>query len=406
MTTQFPLSKQAAWTAVAVLWMVAFLYYFDRLLLTSMRDAIRADLKMTDAQFGLLTSSFLWVYGVLGPLGGFIADRFGRRLIILASLITWSVAIWLTGHTHSFSELLGSRILMGISEACFLPSALALISNHHRGSTRSRATGLFNTGLYAGSAAGGIGGWLADRYDWRLGFSSLAAVGVVSAVIAAIFLKDADSPEETPLGNREQVTAYEAMRALLSNRGFWVLVGVFCVVSLANWLAYGWLATYLRERFNLSHGVAGLSATGFIPIGAFVGVIGGGIWSDRWYRQQSRARIWVAATGIALAAPAFYLAGSTNLFPAAIIGLLVFGVGRGFLDANSMPILRQISPEKYSAAGYGLFNSAGCIVGGLTTYGGGALLDAQISLSIVFRDAAIGMALIAIALACLKIRKT
>lgn len=406
MKPEFAQSARAAWRALAVLWMMAFLYYFDRLLLTSMRDAIRTDLRLNDAQFGLLTSSFLWVYGVLCPVGGYVADRFGRRPILLSSLALWSVAVWLTGHARSFEELLAARVLMGISEACFLPAALALLSNHHRSRTRSFATGLFNTGIYAGGALGGIGGWLAEQYGWRPQFSLLGGVGLVYAVIAAIALQDAPAPEEPETVECERPGVFAAMKTLLGRRGFWFLFAVFCVVSVANWLFYGWLPTFLRERFNLSHAVAGLSATALIPIGTFSGVICGGLWADRWTRTQPRGRAWVAAIGIGLAAPALFVAGSSMLFPAVIAALIIFGVGRGFFDSNCMPILRQVATERYSATGYGLLNMVGCIMGGLATYGGGLLLDAKIPLTIVFQSAAVGMVFVALGLACLNTQRS
>jgi hypothetical protein len=89
----------------------------------------------------------------------------------------------------------------------------------------------------------------------------------------------------------------------------------------------------------------------------------------------------------------------------AVVGLLLFGLGRGFFDATCMPILRQISAQRYSATGYGFLTLAGCLVGGLVTYGSGALLDAKISLGIVFRCAALGMAVGAIGLGLLKPRR-
>ena len=80
-STPTPAVSRLAWVIVGVLWVIALLNYLDRLMITAMRDALKADIAMTDAQFGLLTSVFLWVYGFFSPLGGYLADRFGRSRV-------------------------------------------------------------------------------------------------------------------------------------------------------------------------------------------------------------------------------------------------------------------------------------------------------------------------------------
>src|SRR3954467_8423673 len=97
--------NRAAWIAVGLLWFVALLNYLDRLVITTMRESVIASVPMTEAQFGLLTSVFLWVYGVFSPTCGFVADRLSRRRVIFFSLIIWSALTWLTGHAHTFQQL-------------------------------------------------------------------------------------------------------------------------------------------------------------------------------------------------------------------------------------------------------------------------------------------------------------
>mgnify|MGYP000875057871 CR=1 FL=1 len=163
---------------VGLLAVVACLNYLDRYILTTMRGSIVGAIPMTDAQFGLLTSMFLWVYAFMSPVGGFIADRLGRTKVIISSLFLWSGVTWLTAHATTFPELLATRVVMGLSEACYLPAALALISDYHRGPTRSLATGIHMIGLSFGQGLGGLGGVLAERHGWSYPFMLFGGIGI------------------------------------------------------------------------------------------------------------------------------------------------------------------------------------------------------------------------------------
>ena len=117
----------AAWAAVAVLWLVGGSNYLTRMMLTTMRGSILEEIPMSDAQFGLLTSGFLWVYAFASPFAGFVADRFSRRRVVIISLCAWSIITWLTSYARTFEQFLVLRILLGLSQACYIPAALALI---------------------------------------------------------------------------------------------------------------------------------------------------------------------------------------------------------------------------------------------------------------------------------------
>src|ERR1700749_1380620 len=93
-----------AWAVVAMLFPVALLNYLDRMMVATMRTSIRADIPpiANDAQFGFLMAVFMWVYAVFSPVGGFLADRYNRRGMVILSLFIWSAMTWLTGHAHTF----------------------------------------------------------------------------------------------------------------------------------------------------------------------------------------------------------------------------------------------------------------------------------------------------------------
>lgn len=378
-----------AWMVVGLLCVVALLNYLDRQMIASMRDPIRADFHVTDAQFGLFTSVFLWSYAACSPLGGFLADRFGKRGVILTSLFFWSAATVATAFAQTTNQMLAARVLMGVSEACYIPAGLALISDFHRGPTRSLATGIHMTGLYIGGALGGIGGFLAEHAGWRFGFKLFGFIGIGYAVALVFLLRNAPPAERPTAALVPQRPAFtSALASLLSRGGFWMLLVINILVGVVNWLVYTWLPTFLKDRFHLGLGEAGISATAYIQVASFIGVLAAGTIADGWSRTNPRARSLVAAIAYLCAAPCLFFSATTGWFPAAIAGLCVFGLGRGAYDANAMPILRDLVPEKYSATGYGLLNLIGTTAGGVMVYYGGMLKDANVSLSLIFQAAA------------------
>ncbi len=361
------------WVVVALLWVVALLNYLDRQVIFSMFPVLRAEMKLSDLELGLVGSSFLWVYGLCSPFSGFLADRYGRRRVLITSLIVWSVLTWLTGQTRTLPELLFVRALMGISEACYLPAALALIADYHDESTRSRATGLHYSGIYAGIVLGGVGGgWVAEHYGWRLAFTVLGAIGVAYALVLIALLKEKTVAARV---DAEQPRFFPAAQALLRLPGFPMLMSIFAAVSVANWLIYNWMPLYLYERFGMSLTASGFSATFYVQVGSVVGILVGGALADRWFQKNRRGRVWTQAAGIAAAAPFLFLSGFTSVAGLLLVGLAVFGVGRGMYDSNGMPVLCQIVPADLRSTGFGLLNMAGTFSGGFVALGAGALKE-------------------------------
>lgn len=402
-------TKAYAWLVVALLWVVAFLNYFDRILITSMRDPIVAEFGLTDAQFGLLTSVFLWSYGFVSPLGGYLADRYSRKKVIVLSVAIWSAVTLWTGYTSSFPEMLATRLLMGISEACYIPAALALITDYHTGRTRSLATGLHMCGLYTGLALGGLGGFIAEYWGWRYGFHVFGAFGILYSLVLVYFLKDTakvdGSKPDTAPAEGQTYSIKEVLSTLFKLPSFYIILVFFAVLGMANWLVNGWLPTFLKDQFQLDLGTAGISATGYIQVGSFIGVILGGIIADRWVQKNPKGRINVMIIGFCIGAPFLFIMASTQVFVLAIVAMMVFGLARGFNDANLMPMLRQVVDQRYIATAYGFLNFLSTIVGGIMVYVGGALKDANVSLSITYQVIAIVLLLASLTLVAVKLKQ-
>jgi MFS family permease len=389
-----PLAR--AWLIVGLLWFVAGLNYLDRVMITTMRASLVEAIPMTDAQFGLLTSVFLWVYALLSPFAGFLADRFSRSGVVVGSLFVWSAITWLTGHARTFDQLLIARALMGISEACYIPAALALIVDYHRGPTRSLATGVHMSGIMVGSGLGGLGGWLAERHTWSYAFSLFGLIGVIYSLVLISLLRDAPRDGDVlATGSAQKVGFLEALVSLFKRGSFILVLTYWALLGLVGWALVGWMPIFLGEQFQLRQGVAGLSATGYLQTAAMFGVLIGGAWADRWSRNNERGRILVPVVGLCVAAPGIFIAATTPLLPLAIMGLILYGLARAFADSNMMPILCLVADPRYRATGYGVLNLFSCVVGGAAIYAGGALRDAQVNLSLLFQLAAASLLLCA-----------
>ena len=251
--TKNKISNYYPWIVVAILWVVSMLNYLDRLLLASMRDPIKESIPMTDAQFGLLTTVFLLVYGILSPFGGYFADRYSRKMVIVFSLFVWScVTLW-TGFVNSFGEMLTARAIMGISEACYMPAAVALITDYHKGRTRSLASGLLMSGLYAGMALGGAGGYIADFWGWRYGYHLFGSIGILYAIILYFILRDApeNQPEteisivkESGKKDDNKINIPEMARNLFGSRSYWIIL-IYSILGRDDFLVNICMVAYL-----------------------------------------------------------------------------------------------------------------------------------------------------------------
>jgi MFS family permease len=375
-----------AWIVVAVLMPVALLNYLDRQLLASMKGSVMRDIPSiaTAENWGYILAQFKWIYAVFSLLGGYMADRFSRRLTICTSLFVWSAVTWLTGRVTTYDELLVVRSLMGISEAFYIPAALALIADYHTGHTRSRAIGLHQMAIYSGVILGGFGGYVADdsNMGWRFAFTACGVFGMLYTAPLMFILRDASSLKKS--ADSPKTSGQWAIGELLTNGSFILLVLYFTLPALAGWIVRDWMPAILSEKFKIGQGHAGVAATIYWQSAAIVGAIVGGLLADRWVERKNRGRIFVSAIGMCMIAPAIFGLGNAATLYAAVSCLILFGLGWGFFDCNNMPILSQIARPHLRATGYGIMNFVSISCGGLADWGFGILNDRRVPLSVTF----------------------
>jgi MFS family permease len=376
-----------AWLIVALLWFTVLSNYLARVLFTTMHGSIVTAIPMTEAQFGLLTSSLLWTYGFASPFAGFLSDRFNRSRVIIASTFLWSMITWLTSYARSFEELVLFRSLMGLVEACYMPAALALICDYHRGPTRSRAVAIHHSGFAVGLALSGWSGWLAELRSWHYTFAVVGFAGLIICVPLILWLRD--PPKGGTLDTaaaavpKPHVRLGEAIISPLSHGYFLLMLIVHALLNLVSWVFVGWAAVFLQEHFHLTQGFAGISSTGYMNAAVICGIFVGGIWADRWSLGNYRARMFVPAIGLLIGAPGILLVANGNLFAIAILGLVIYSLFSSFYEPNTMPVLCEVIDARYRATGYGMLNAVGMIAAGLGIYFSGVVRDLKIDLRVI-----------------------
>lgn len=367
-------SKYYPWMVVALLWVVALLNYMDRQMLSTMQEAMKIDIvELNKAEaFGALMAIFLWIYGFLSPVAGMVADRMSRKWLVVGSLFVWSFVTWMMGYADTFQQLYWLRAIMGVSEALYIPSALSLIADWHEGKSRSLAIGIHMTGLYVGQAIGGFGATIAAIFSWHSTFHWFGIIGVAYSLLLVALLHE--NPNHTvrvkkPMEHPEEKkpSLFAGLGVLFSIWAFWIILFYFAAPSLPGWAIKNWSPTLFSESLGIPMSQAGPISTITIAVSSFIGVIIGGIMSDRWVQRNIRGRVYTGAIGLGMMIPALLLLGFGQSLVAVVGSGLLFGIGYGMFDTNNMPILCQFVSAKYRGTAYGLMNMTGVFAGAAVT---------------------------------------
>lgn len=362
--------KKYPWVVVCLLWVVALLNYLDRQMLSTMKPSIMVDIHelQSGTSFGYLMAVFLWIYGFMSPISGVIADKVSRKWLIVVSLFVWSGVTLTMGYATTFNQLYWLRALMGVSEALYIPAGLSLIADYHSNKTRSLAVGIHMTGLYMGQALGGFGATIASAYSWQKTFHWIGIIGIAYSFVLVFFLKEKRKEKDFMSVSTNQISSLrKGLAILFTNFSFWILLLYFAVPSLPGWGVKNWLPTLFADSLQIDMSKAGPLSTITVAASSFLGVIFGGILSDRWVQKNICGRVYTSAIGIALTIPALLLIGFGHSLFSIISATFCFGFGFGIFDANNMPILCQIVSSKHRATAYGLMNMVGVFAGAFIT---------------------------------------
>lgn len=366
------------WQVVGMLWVVGFLNYADRQAIFSVFPLLETRLHLSLAELGLIGSSFAWAYGLAAPFAGYVVDRIRRTTAILGGLQFWS---WVCAATALTSRLLSLTVLrcaMGLGESLYFPAALSLMSDYHGPRTRSRALGLHQTSVYAGTIVGGfLAGWIAERYDWRWPFVCFGVAGVLFGIVLARFLREpargasdrlagsTPAPAPAPVADAAPPGIAEFLRIALRSPAVLLLMAAFACANFVAVVLLVWMPSYLYRSFHMDLATSGLTATALAQTGSMAGTAAGGWLADRLVSWRAGGRVLVQAAGVLCGAPFVLLCCQTRQIAVLLVSLACWGFFKGLYDANIFASLYDAVPVAARGAAAGWMNAVGWMGGGL-----------------------------------------
>jgi MFS family permease len=360
------------WAVVAMLWLVCLFNYADRQAIFSVFPLLKREMGLSDVQLGVVGASFMWVYALGGPLAGIIGDRFNRKRLILGGLIFWSLITIATALSRTYWHLVLFRALEGLGETFYYPASMSLLSDYHGRDTRSRAMGIHQSSVYAGTIAGGaVAGYFGQYYGWRSGFYLFGSLGAVLGLVLVFLLREPARGQTEP-GRKvapERFSFHGGVSATLadifSHRMVPILILVFMGANFVAMIYLTWLPSFLYRKFAMSLAMAGLSATAYLQIASILGVISGGVLADRLVRRYCGGRMMTQAVGLFGGVAFIFLTGWTLSVPVLILAMAGFGYFKGLYDANIWASLYDVVPPERRATALGIMNSLAWLGGGV-----------------------------------------
>lgn len=365
------------WVVVGMLWFLCFFNYADRVAINSVFPVLEKQYHFNKEQLGLIGAAFTWVYALGAPLAGMTGDRFARKRVILAGLTIWSIVTGLTALCTKVWQFVLVRGSEGLGETFYMPSSMALISDYHTTATRSRAIGLHQTSIYAGTVFGAaMAGWMALRFGWQSPFWTFGIAGLALGIAVQFGIRE-PRRNEAEIGAHDAAGVAEAqpsvpmgrfLREFVKTPTAVLLIVAFFGANMVGTVFLTWMPTFLKEKFGLNLAVAGLGATVFTAIASMIGCMVGGVVADRWSLRRTEGRILLQAVSVIAGVPFVFLCGYTRNLGLLMLAMTLFGFSKGLYDSNlTAAFYDVIAPSRRSTA-TGLMNLIGWIGGGLGAF--------------------------------------
>jgi predicted MFS family arabinose efflux permease len=297
-------SPAKARVVLAMLLLVYIFNFLDRQILGILAGPIKADLHLTDAQFGAIGGlAFALLYSVLGVPLAVLADRTTRSGVIAGALVVWSAFTALCGVATSYGQLFLFRLGVGVGEAGGAAPSYALISDYFPPERRARALAIYSMGVPLGLAGGVLlGGYLAQLVEWRTAFLTVGIAGIAIAPLFRWLVRDLPHPAVLAA---EKVHPREVFAILFRKPAFWLLAFAAGCSSLCGYGLALWTPSVLIRSYGFDLITTGQFLGSLLLIGGATGVFVGGALADRLGRRDRAWYAWLPAIAWTITVPTF-----------------------------------------------------------------------------------------------------
>lgn len=374
----YPPATRARATVV-VLWLLFTLNFVDRQILSLLVEPIKADLGLSDTEFGILAG---WTFAIFFSLAGFpaarLADKGDRRLLIAAGVTVWSVATAACGLARSFWQMFAARVCVGVGEAALTPAATSLIADSYPPAKRGRAMAVFSLGIPMGSAlAFVIGGTLVGLIGldtrislplvglvrgWQIVFFLVGLPGIFLA--ATIFLtRDPGrrgAPDQGSDAGLRETLGYFRRHGWL----YGLLYGGLALQSALGYMSSTWLPAFFLRIHGLSEAVAGQIMGGLLLVFGIGGILVAGTLVDRYTAKghpDAPVRVLIYGLSLGLIPGLIFPLMPSVVLACLFLSVTMFAVGFGW--GIAFTAAAAISPSHFRAQATALYVFAANLVG-------------------------------------------
>lgn len=350
------LHRHYKWELLALLCCAFFLHQADRAIFGVVLSSIKADLQLTNSQIGLLGTTLFVAMALMMPLAGYVGDVFNRKWIVTCSLMFWSTATFCTGLTNGVMGLLLLRsIATAWGESFYAPAAYPLLAAFHK-ATRTIAMSIHQTSLYVALMISGVlAGYIADNWGWRAAFFLYGGCGILLGGLFVFRLRSAPAEGgEDGQGKQQRVSPRAAFGILLRTPTALLITVSYTAVVLVYNGSVVWAPTFLREKYALSMAQAGGLAMFCQYVASMVGVLLGGMVSDRMVVAHPRFRLQLQSAFMLLCAPAVLVMGLAPSLTLTCCGIAALGLFQGIYQSNTPASLFDVIEPRYRSSAMGV----------------------------------------------------